>query len=294
MKSKYNISIIGAGKVGTAVGHLLLKKGHNITAAAACSNSSLEKASRFLPGVTLTKDSAKAVCGADVILITTRDEQIKPACDKLEAAGVLLPEHIVMHMSGAGSLDLLSSAKAAGAKVASLHPIQSFASIELAIERLPGSYFGLTAEGPARDAALRIAQDLDGKVIEIADENKSLYHAAACIASNYLVALLGFAEEVYKASGLDKDIALKAMMPLVKGTLSNIENVGIAAALTGPIARGDVKIIKQHLESLDKINAKAASAYRVLGLKTVEIAIEKGTLGQENAVRISAILKDGL
>lgn len=289
--SGYGILIIGAGKVGTAVGNLLHKKGHRLVAAVASSESSLEKAASFLPGTRLLQDGAGVAAEADVILITTKDGQIKAACDHLVKSGAVKPSHTIIHMSGAASLDLLSSAKKAGAKVASLHPIQSFASAELAIDRLPGSYFGLTAEGPAKDVALQIAQDLNGRVISIADKDRSLYHAAACVASNYLVTLLRLAEEIYRAAGIEEDIAVEAMMPLIKGTLSNIENVGISAALTGPIARGDVKIIEQHLKDLSKLGEDKRNIYSVLGLGTIDIAVKNGTLSIEDAGKLSAMLK---
>lgn len=288
---RYNILIIGAGKVGTAVGNLLLKKNHRLVAAVATSDASLKRASLFLPHTPLVRDSIGMVPEAEIILITTKDGQIKAACDHIAESGALTPSHTVIHMSGAATLDVLSSAEAAGAKIASLHPIQSFASAELAIERLPGSYFGLTAEGKAEIAALQIINDLNGKVIRVADKDRSLYHAAACVASNYLVVLLRIAEEIYGGAGFEQNAALEAMMPLIKGTLLNIESVGIKEALTGPIARGDVKIIEQHLESLSGLDGDSEAAYRALGLRTVALAVENGTLNESIADELSAILK---
>lgn len=294
----HRIAIIGAGKVGTAVGNILAGQGHRLVAATAATKASLKKASPFLPGARLTLDSAQAIAEADVVLITTKDEQIKAVCDGLAAQSAFNQSHTVIHMSGAGSLNLLDSAKVAGAKIASIHPIQSFASVELAIEKLPGSYFGVTAEGEAKDTALSIVRDLDGKPVEISDENKSLYHAAACITSNYLVTLLHLAKKVYAASGLDEEAALEAMMPLIKGTVANIESVGTVAALTGPIARGDVKVIEQHLASLARLSGDAndtdatiVDVYKALGLQTVDVALQKGTLSVEAAKRLSAALK---
>jgi len=295
----HRIAIIGAGKVGTAVGNLLAKQGHHLIAASAATQASLEKASPFLPEARLTLDSAEAIRDADIVLITTKDEQIKLACDEIATQGAFNASHTVIHMSGAGSLELLASAKAAGANVASIHPIQSFASVELAIEKLPGSYFGVTAEGRAKDIALGIVRDLGGKPVEVADEDKSLYHAAACITSNYLVTLLHLANKLYVASGFDESVALEAMMPLVKGTVANIESVGTVAALTGPIARGDTKVIEQHLLSLARLDdgiggtlgTTILDVYKALGLETIDIALQKGTLSAEAAERLSAALK---
>jgi len=290
---KYSIVIIGAGKVGTALGALLIKKGHRVDAAVARNAATLEKAAPLLPGARLLTGGVRELGQADVIFITTNDGEIRKACDDLAKRGTLLPKHTVIHTSGAGPLELLSSARSAGAQVASLHPIQSFASVELALKQLPGSYFGLTAEGPARDVALRIVDDLGGIAVDVADKDKALYHAAACVASNYLVALLQLAQQLYKAAGFSGDAALKAMMPLVKGTLSNIEGVGTVAALTGPIARGDVTIIKQHLNALNKLSPDMAELYKALGLRTAGIAAQKGTLKPEKAKEVIALLKDG-
>lgn len=290
--NKYKIAIVGAGKVGVALGHLLAKKGHTITAAVARSNASLEKAAPYLPGTRLIKNAAEATADADIILITTRDSEIKPACDALAAKRAISPSQTVIHMCGAGSLDLLSSAKDTGANAAIVHPIQSLASVELAIEKLPGSYFGVTAEGRAKEIALSLVRDLGGKAVNIDDKDKALYHAAACIASNYLVSLLYAAAEVYKASGMDEAFALKAMLSLVKVTVSNVEDVGAIAALTGPISRGDAKVIKQHLESLKTLDSGIIDIYKSLGRLTIEIALKKGTLSREDAAEIAKILDD--
>ncbi|HEY3375177.1 MAG TPA: Rossmann-like and DUF2520 domain-containing protein [Candidatus Aquicultor sp.] len=295
MQPKYTIIIVGAGKVGTAIGTLLHQKDHRIVAAAAAHQASLETTGRYLPAAYLSVDLreiARYGAKADIILLTTQDDQIQPTCETLAAYGTFTPRHTVMHMSGASTLDVLASACVAGAGVASIHPIQSFASAELAIEKIPGSYFGVTADDGARDVALAVVRDLGGVPIDIQDEDKAMYHAAACITSNYLVTLLHMAEKVYNAAGLRADIALDAMMTLISGTLSNIEKVGTIEALTGPIARGDVTIIKQHLQSLRRLDANIERAYRVLGLQTVDVAVKKGTLSAENAAELIAVLED--
>lgn len=293
----YNIAVIGVGKVGAAVGYLLQRKGHHIAVAVTTSEESLKNAAPYLPGTRLVHSAGEALAGADeaasveVILITTKDGQIESACKEIAASGALTPAHTVMHMSGAAGLDLLSYAKDAGAGVASLHPIQSFANVELAVERLPGSYFGLTAEGAAREVALKIAADLDGKVVEVADEDKTLYHAAACVASNYLVTLVYTAQKLYGAAGFEESAAIEAMMPLVKGTLANIESIGTAPALTGPIARGDADTVEQHLKKLAVMGEEIVATYRMLGLRTVDMAVTNGGLSPEAAAKLYATLQ---
>ncbi|MCL6472967.1 MAG: DUF2520 domain-containing protein [Firmicutes bacterium] len=287
---KFKITIIGAGKVGVAVGYLLSKKGHKVVTAVARTDTSLKKAAPFLAGTILTKNAAYATEDVDIILITTKDAQIKPVCDSLVQEGAILPHHTVIHMSGAGSLDLLAKAKSAGARIASIHPIQSFASIELAIEKIPGSYFGVTAEGLAEEITKSLVDDLGGKAVAVMDMNKTLYHTAASIASNYLVTLFNLAQRLFEMSGIRERDALKAMLPLIKGTISNIEEVGTVDALTGPIARGDTKTVKQHLEALKNLDSDIIDIYKSLGRLTVDIALKKGTISEEEATRIIEML----
>ncbi len=106
-------------------------------------------------------------------------------------------------MSGAGGLDLLETAKKAGAAVASIHPLQSFSSIDQAIQNIPGSYFGITADKKAQKTAKNIVRDLGGIPLFISSDQKPLYHAAACFASNYLVSLMNVVESIYQAIGTE-------------------------------------------------------------------------------------------
>ena len=150
-KNSYNFAIIGLGKVGTAIGHLLNKSGHKIIAISDKSAAALKKALPYTGGKAF-RDPKKAVIGADVILITTPDDIIAGACNEI-ADSKLIKEKFVFHMSGAGGLDLLDAAKKAGAVVASIHPVQSFSSIDTAINNIPGSIFGITADKKAQKQA---------------------------------------------------------------------------------------------------------------------------------------------
>lgn len=125
----------------------------------------------------------------------------------------------------------------------------------------------------------------------ISSNQKPLYHAAACIASNYLVALMNTVESIYQAIGLNEKDAKKAYLPLVYGSLRNIENSGSIPSLTGPIARGDSGTIKKHVSAINKNLPQYSSLYSSLGLITVKVAQKKGTLNARQAKEINAILK---
>jgi predicted short-subunit dehydrogenase-like oxidoreductase (DUF2520 family) len=282
-------AIIGTGMVGTAIGFLLKKAGYKITAIVDKSPSALKRARHYIGGETL-RNPQEAVQKADCILITTSDDLISSACKEI----ALCPEikdKLVFHMSGAGDLDLLDAAKKAGAAVASIHPLQSFSSIDQAIKNIPGSYFAVTADKKAQASAKNIVRDLGGIPFSISSNQKPLYHAAACIASNYLVSLMNTVEAIYQAIGLDKKDAKRAYLPLVYGSLKNIENSGSITSLTGPIARGDLSTIKKHIMAINKNLPQYSSLYSSLGLITVKVAQQKGTLNARQAKTINAILK---
>ncbi|MBN2398551.1 MAG: DUF2520 domain-containing protein [Deltaproteobacteria bacterium] len=288
--SRDSIVIIGLGKVGTAVGHLLRNTGYEIAAVADRSLEALERGLAYTGGVA-TNDPLRAALAASSILITTPDDLIKPVCDEIARGGGFGPGKRVVHMSGAGGLALLESARASGAQVATIHPLQSFVDIEGVIESIPGSTFSITAEGEIREWAVRIVRDLGGVPFFVADADKPLYHAAACMASNYLVTLMHLVEEIYRDLGMDGEEAIRSFWPLVRGTLRNIEGKGIAQSLTGPIARGDVGTIRGHLKILGEKMPRLLDLYREMGLFTVDIALRNNSLPADRAGEIQSLLK---
>ena len=199
----------------------------------------------------------------------------------------------MIHTSGAGGLDLLRAARFRGALTACIHPLQTFADVESAIGKIPGSTFGITADEEIEPWAFRIVEDLGGRPFRVPDEDKALYHAAACMASNYLVTLMVLVEDIYGRMGLDREEAIRAFWPLVKGTIGNIESKGTIASLTGPIARGDGGTIRKHVRGFRKRFPELLKLYREMGLITAEVAVRKGTLKEDKMAEIRSILKGG-
>jgi predicted short-subunit dehydrogenase-like oxidoreductase (DUF2520 family) len=291
MTDKNTIAIIGLGKVGTAVGFLLRSVGYRITAIADISSAALLKAATYTGG-DLCTNVAEAASQAECTIITTGDDGIARVCEQIAQEGGFRQHGKVIHMSGACGLDVLVSARRAGACTASIHPIQAFADVSGAIKNIPGSTFGITADEAVREWAVQLVRDLGGTPFFVPENDKPLYHAAACIASNYLVALIHCVEEIYLSLGLDREEAIRSIWPLVKGTLSNIEAKGTVPSLTGPIARGDAGTIRKHVAVLEKKMPSLLSVYRTLGLLTVHIGREKGSLSADRAAEIQEILEE--
>jgi len=288
---KEDVAIIGLGKTGTAVGYLLRQAGYPIVAVTCRSLSSLRDRIRYTGGKAFAADAnAEAASLATCIIIATPDDAVSSVCSEIAQRGGFKPGDKVIHMSGAGGLDLLEPARRAGASVACLHPIQSFADVEAAIRNIPQSTFGITAEEALREWSAGLVRTLGGIPFFVPDTIKPLYHAAACMASNYLTTLIHMAEETYLSLGLSRDEAIGAFWPLVLGTLRNIETRGSVQALTGPISRGDAGTIEQHIRVLREKLPAYLPVYCSMGLQTVDLAVRKGTLSLEKAETIKTLL----
>lgn len=274
------VAIIGAGRVGSSVGFLLARAGYAVTAVAAQTAASRERALAFIGGGESATDVVKA-SGADIVFITTPDRSIQDVCSEIARGGGLKPGTLVVHMSGAHSLDLLSAAKEAGAWRAVVHPLQSVPSMEQGIRNLPGSYFRVEADPEALATARELVTALGGIELVMPKwtsdrHSAALYHAGAVAVSNYFVALIDYGLKFYEALGADRQEALKAVLPLIKGTLGNIETLGIPAALTGPIVRGDVETVRGHLEAMRERTPELLELYKALAKQTIEVARERG------------------
>lgn len=188
----------------------------------------------------------------------------------------------------------MNSARAAGAEIASIHPLKSFASIEEAIKSLPGTIFGITySSTESKKMAEFLVKSLGGEIIEVENNKKPLYHAAACVASNYLVTLINYAVLIHKKMGIKPEDSLKGLMGLVEDTVSNIKKMGTEKSLTGPIARGDVGTIKEHVKSFNEFFSKEDSAlYRMMGIETSKIAHQNKWIKESTVEELKEILKE--
>lgn len=273
------VAIIGAGRVGGAVGRLLAGAGWRIASVVTRTVSTAEQAARFIGAGVPTTDAAAAAAGAGVIIIATPDGAIAPVCERI--AGSIGKGSVVLHLSGAHTLDLLDAARRAGAYRAVVHPLQSVPGMEQGAGNLPGSYFRIEADPEAAATARELVAALGGIELPLPQwrsdqESASLYHAGAVAVSNYFVAVVEYGLRFYQALGADKQEALKAVLPLIRGTLANIEKLGTTAALTGPIARGDASTVKGHLDAMRTRAPELLPLYRELAKQTVAIARERG------------------
>jgi predicted short-subunit dehydrogenase-like oxidoreductase (DUF2520 family) len=284
-----NIGFIGAGTVGTALAVLLNNKGYRVEKVFDLDKAASARFTRRIKGCTVTADAQAVADTSGITFITTPDAAIGAVAASLNwRAGVS-----VIHCSGADSTDILEPARKMGAAVGGFHPLQTFAGIDQAIENLPGSTFAIEAEEPLYSTLKDMATALGCDHITLKPADKAAYHAAAVFASNYLVTLVKMATDLWQTFSIPPETATKALMPLIRGTLHNIETIGIPQCLTGPIARGDIGTITKHLKTLEKKAPALLFAYKELGLQTVPIAVAKGKIGHAQAAELDIVLKNG-
>jgi len=285
--------IIGAGVVGTALAKILVGKPYAFNGVFSRSEKSALACRDFVGQGDVFLEAKELVKKSSIIFITVPDSQIENVCESLATKETLDNKKVVIHMSGALSSDVLSSARDFGASVFSLHPLQSFASVNKAIENLKGSFFGVEGKGtPASEKLIKkLIDQLDGAIISLEPEQKTLYHAAAVVASNYLVTLLDFACKLMEKSGVSKDVAFDMLKPLIYGSLQNIEKMGTPLALTGPISRGDAITIENHIKEIEEKFPEGLSLYKKLGEYTLPLACAKGKITENNANKIKTVLQ---
>jgi predicted short-subunit dehydrogenase-like oxidoreductase (DUF2520 family) len=280
------LGFIGAGTVGTALSVRLSGLGYPVVAVSSLSRTSAQKLAQAFKDCRVF-DSQGVADNAELIFITTPDDAIARVASEIKWR----PGQGVVHCSGADSTDILEPAKKSGAQVGVFHPLQTFASVKQAMENIPGSTFALEAEESLMKTLKEMAISLGGNWVEVKAGDKVAYHAAAVIACNYLVTLLKLATDLWQTFDVPPQQATQALLPLLRGTIHNIETVGIPQCLTGPIARGDVGTIKKHLDALERATPHLVSTYRELGLQTIPIAVAKGKIDKNQAEELRVILQ---
>lgn len=283
------IGFIGAGKVGTSLGHYFSKNDLDLSGYFSRSSSSSELASEFT-GSEIFEDLSSLLKESSIVFITTGDDQISGIVDQLYQSGCLTENHTVIHTSGALSTDLFESLRGTKCGLCSLHPIMSFSDIKTAAKNLSETVFTLEGNEKGLDDIESILQITNNPYFIINKDHKVLYHAAACILSNYLVTLIDSGFELLKTTGIPEDQISKAFLPLIKATIGNIEKSGPVAALTGPLVRGDENTIATHIKSIKSQTPDYLDLYQTMGLATIDMIKDK-RIDSEKYDQLKILLK---
>lgn len=269
------IALVGLGKLGTSLGKALSEAGYEIVALADSDIRAARRARRTIGRGRTTNDAAAAARDADLIIIAVPDGVIVEVVHTLLAGGTTWRGKTVFHTSGAETSERLAPLAAAGARVASFHPAQSFPKPTMPPAHFRGVTFSLEGDPAALKTARAVVRDLGGRPIRLSPGNKTLYHAACVLASNLFLPLFELAVETMVAAGLSVREAKTTLGPLVEGTLRNVKILDAADALTGPLPRLDFGTVEAHLKALRHV-PRAREAYRTVGLEALELLKKRG------------------
>jgi predicted short-subunit dehydrogenase-like oxidoreductase (DUF2520 family) len=283
------IGIIGAGKVGIALGHVLQNKGFALVAVASRREESLELARKYIGGnCTYTTDVSEVARYADVIGVTTQDREIHIVAHEIFRKTDRLEQKLFFHTSGAHAADELSPLDQKGAILGSLHPLQTFPDVNSGIVALPRTYIFIEGDEKGLPLLDLLASAIGVRAVRIESKNKVLYHLSAVFVCNLLCALMHTGEGIMNRIGIE----LTPFFPIIETTLRNIENKGPLFSLTGPVVRGDAETVASHLEAIKGMDLHE-SVYRILSQMALEMAAERKTLKPEEIEKLARILKNG-
>lgn len=279
--------IAGTGNLAQALGRALSERGVPILWIAGRDAGRTVRAARFIgPGVEPVSFESLAR-RAGRVLIAVSDCAIGEVAGMLAAAAQT--PGVALHCAGGVDVRVLEPLRARGFACGCFHPLQTICDPAQGAAALPGSAFTIAGDPPAAEWARCLATLLDGMPLDVPPDERPRYHAAAVFASNYAAALLDAAEALLAdAASIEREVARRALAPLVRASIDNIIERGPEAALTGPIARGDAATIALHLSAL--ADNPLRDLYRAAGRHTLALARRKG-LATEAAAAIESLLE---
>ena len=290
MECSEPIGVVGTGRLAQALGRLLRERGEPVACVAGRDVRRTRAAAEFIGGDVAPVGYEELARRASRFLIAVSDGALGPVVQMLSTSAA--PGGIALHTCGAKELAEFAPLAQIGFSCGTLHPLQTIADPLQGTTALPGAFFAVSGDGRAMEWARRIAESLGGRTVGIVPGVRPLYHAAAVMASNYVVALLDAAQELMAmATDGGTDAALRALAPLARAALENALAKGPAAALTGPIERGDTGTVALHLGALTVVPERIRALYCAGGLQALDLARRKG-LPDGTAADMEILLKE--
>lgn len=284
------IGIVGTGRLGKNLLFHLDEKGLKVSGIYN-KNKSTSISSARICKVEIFDSLEETFKNSDIIFITTPDDKIKEIGDSFSKIDLDFNDKIFLHCSGSLPSTILENIKSKGGSIGSFHPLQSFACLSIDTNPFDGIIFGIEGCDCILDKAKKLAEILGGVPYCLKTEGKTLYHAAAVIASNYLVSLTDIALIFLESAGIEKKNGLNIIAPLMKGTLTNIISKGTKNALTGPVSRGDSETVSAHRESLLENIPQMDEFYKIMCRHTIKVAKEAGSISSEDVEKLLKVLK---
>src|SRR2546430_4966459 len=288
-RKRVTLGFIGAGRVGTGLASAFARAGVNVGASASGTRAWARKLAKRVRGARACAPQEVAD-RADIAFLTVPDDAIEAV-----AAGIRWRAgSACVHCSGAADLEVLRKAVADGAIAGGFHPLHMFGEAGEPSAALAGSSIALAGPDALVQRLARLARALDARPLRLPEGGRALYHAAANFSGAFVIALIQEAVALWGRLGIAQGAALAALLPLLRGTADNVEKLGAAGGLGSAIARGDAGTIRRHLDVLAREAPDSLELYRILSLRTIPLALAKGTLEPEAAKEITTLLEESI
>ncbi|MCC7365669.1 MAG: DUF2520 domain-containing protein [Dehalococcoidia bacterium] len=272
--ARARVGVIGAGRVGGALAVGLARAGWDVAAVANRDPAPARALAAAVGGGAVPTTPAELLAAADLVFLAVPDGQVGPLAGELP----WVRRHIAVHCSGALGLDVLGTARAAGAAVGCLHPLQSFPSRHPEPERFRGVVCGVEGAGAAGELLEAAVVALGARPLRLEGVDRALYHAAAVFVSNDVIALAAAAGRAWTMAGLPAGLAREALASLLTAVAANIATRELPDALTGPVARGDTATVERHLAAL-AADPALRELYRGLAQELLRLVGSEGREG---------------
>jgi len=264
--------VVGAGPVATALAGALRLGGVPVLGLWARRAAQARAAGSTAGVAAFSSAPPDILLETEVVILAVRDPVIAEVAQMLVGTGMLGKRHVLLHCAGAASAqEVLGHVASTVRGIGTLHPLSAIADGKTAMRALKGTVFGIEGDDVGRATAQTLVGAIGGIVLPLASSQMAAYHAAAAVASNYVVAAIDAAAAILASAGVPADQAAKALVPLAEGALRNVSAHGTTAGLTGPVRRGDAETIQRHLESL-RGRPELIEIYRALARRALEIA----------------------
>ncbi|MEO7000051.1 MAG: DUF2520 domain-containing protein [Terracoccus sp.] len=284
--ARFDVGIVGAGRVGATLGAALARAGHRITGVSAVSEASLARAEAMLPGVPV-RTVPEVVDGAHLVVLAVPDDALAELIAGLAATETFTPGQLVVHTSGAHGISVFQPAADTQIMPLALHPVMTFTGTALDLDRLQDCCFGVTTVDLARPLAEALVIEMGGEPVWVPERQRVTYHAALAHGANHLVTLVAQSMQLLDEAGIDDPARL--LEPLLSAALAGTLQQG-DAALTGPVARGDAGTVAEHVAMLGRVAPDILPTYVALARATAQRALLSGRLKASTAEPLLRLL----
>jgi predicted short-subunit dehydrogenase-like oxidoreductase (DUF2520 family) len=279
------VAVIGPGRVGTALALALPAPAYEVVAVSGRGGADIERFTRLVPEARVLP-AVEASRAADLVLVCVPDDALTDMVRQVASEDGVVEGSRWVHTSGGHGVDVLRPAALAGASVAACHPAQTFPDPETGARALPGTSWAVTA-GPADLGWARVlVTDLRGSPVTLKEGSRTLYHAGLAVGSNATASVVTLARDLLLGAGVRDPNAF--LGPLVTTSVANAAERG-AAALTGPVRRGDAGTVERHLAELEAVLPEAVEPYVALARLALQHARRAGLDG-DHADRVAEVL----